>query len=455
MPAGDTIVAVATAPGASALAVLRVSGPGSVPLVSTLCSGLGSEPEPRRVTLARARDPESGELLDQVLVTVFRAPESYTGEDMAEISCHGGWLSPAMVLEACLKLGARKAREGEFTQRAFLNGKMDLLQVEAVLDLIQGRSRALHGAALHQLERGLSERIGHLREELIGLEALLVHHLDFPEEDDPPVPVPEVLARARVLEERMVALLETAPEGELLREGAVTVLAGRPNSGKSSLFNALLGRERAIVTEVPGTTRDALEAVVSLGGFPFRLVDTAGLREGGEHVERMGIEVARRYLRAADVILFCVEAGRELDPEEEAFLEDVGARPVVVVRTKADRAGSEGSEPRVGVEATVEASAKTGEGLGELREVLPGLVYGGLVEMGGEVPVLTRRRHADGLRRALAELRGFQEALEEGLPAEVAGTHLRPAETALEELLGVIPREEVLDRLFREFCIGK
>lgn len=448
-------MAVATAPGASALAVLRVSGPGSVPLVSTLCSGLGSEPEPRRVTLARARDPESGELLDQVLVTVFRAPESYTGEDMAEISCHGGWLSPAMVLEACLKLGARKAREGEFTQRAFLNGKMDLLQVEAVLDLIQGRSRALHGAALHQLERGLSERIGHLREELIGLEALLVHHLDFPEEDDPPVPVPEVLARARVLEERMVALLETAPEGELLREGAVTVLAGRPNSGKSSLFNALLGRERAIVTEVPGTTRDALEAVVSLGGFPFRLVDTAGLREGGEHVERMGIEVARRYLRAADVILFCVEAGRELDPEEEAFLENVRTRPVVVVRTKADRAGSEGSEPRVEAEATVEVSAKTGRGLGELREVLPGLVYGGLVEMGGEVPVLTRRRHADGLRRALAELRGFQEALEEGLPAEVAGTHLRPAETALEELLGVIPREEVLDRLFREFCIGK
>jgi tRNA modification GTPase len=408
-------------------------------------------------------DPGTGELLDKVLVTVYRGPGSYTGEDMVELSSHGGWLSPALILDACVRVGARQAEEGEFTRRAYLHGKMDLLQAEAVLDLIEGRSRALHGAAIHQMERGLSERIGALREGLIGLEALLVHHLDFPEEDDPPVPVSEILTRARTLEGMMEELLRTAPEGELLREGAVTVLAGRPNSGKSSLFNALLGEERAIVTEVPGTTRDALEAVVSLGGFPFRLVDTAGIREQPEGVERLGIEVAWRYLKGADLILLCVEGVRALGPGEVEFLREIGGTPVVLVRTKEDlnqepvvSAGSAGKGVgEVDLAGELSLSVWSGKGVAELRGILPSLVYGGLVQQGGEVPVLTRRRHAEGVGRALKEVAEFRRGLEGGVPAEVAATHLRPAETALEELLGVIPSEEILDRLFREFCIGK
>ena len=466
----DTIVAIGTPPGPSALAVIRLSGPDAFAIVTRLCPEFPNTPEHRRVVLARARDPETGESLDQVLVTLFPGPESYTGEDMAEVSSHGGWLSPALILEACLRIGGRQAEEGEFTRRAFLNGKMDLLQVEAVLDLIEGRSRALHGAAVHQLERGLSERIGKLREGLVHLEVLLVHHLDFPEEDDPPVSAEEILRRAEALAEVMDGLLRTAPEGELLREGALTVLAGRPNSGKSSLFNALLGEERAIVTEVPGTTRDALEAIVSLGGYPFRVVDTAGLRETDERVEILGVEVARRYLSGADVILFCIEGDRELSEEERGFLDEVAGTPVVLVRTKRDlvaeamvgfhsqpQEGSmaeAGPEPR-GIEDVVGISVKTGEGLERLRELLPSMVFQGLVRTGVEVPVLTRKRHADGIRRARTELLAFREALGQGLPAEVAATHLRPAETALEELLGVIPREEILDQLFREFCIGK
>ena len=457
----DTIVAIGTPPGTSALAVIRLSGSESFELLHRLCPELGGTPEARKATLARVLDSESGKLLDQVLVTVYPAPGSYTGENMVELSSHGGWVSPNAIQEACLRGGARQAEEGEFTRRAYLNGKMDLLQAEAVLDLIEGRSRALHGAALHQLERGLSLRIGALREGLVQLEVLLVHHLDFPEEDQPPVPVGEITARALALEEVMENLLRTAPEGELLREGAVTVLAGRPNSGKSSLFNALLGEERAIVTEVPGTTRDALEAVVSLGGFPFRLVDTAGLTDTQERVELMGIEVARRYLRRADLILFCVEAGRKLDPEEVVFLEEVTGTPVVLVRTKGDEEGG-GEEAGVGdavvaenSHGTVEISVETGVGLDTLKEALPALIYGGLVRQDSELPVLTRARHSMGVRRALEEVRLFREGLEAGLPAEVAATHLRPAETALEELLGVIPREEIMDRLFREFCIGK
>ncbi|MFH1766422.1 MAG: tRNA uridine-5-carboxymethylaminomethyl(34) synthesis GTPase MnmE [Gemmatimonadota bacterium] len=450
----DTIVAVGTPPGPSALAVIRMSGPDSFGIMERICPELSNPLEPRKVVMARAMDPDTGDGLDQVLVTLFPGPESYTGEDLVEISSHGGWLSPALILEACLRAGARKAEEGEFTRRAFLNGKMDLLQAEAVLDLIEGRSRALHGAAIHQLERGLSERIGKLREGLVSLEALLVHHLDFPEEDEPPVPVEEILKRAEELAEVMEGLLRTAPEGELLREGAMTVLAGLTNAGKSSLFNALLGDERAIVTEVPGTTRDALEAVVSLGGYPFRMVDTAGLRETEERVEKMGVEVARRYLSGADLILFCVEGDRGLSEEENGFLLELEDTPVVVVRTKWDLVEG-GGNPSSGLGNEVPVSAKTGEGLDRLRELLPSMVFRGLVHMGGDVPVLTRKRHADGIRVAERELRAFRDALDRGLPAEVAATHLRPAETALEELLGIIPREEILDRLFREFCIGK
>ena len=461
MSGPDTIVAPATPPGASALAVIRLSGPSAFSILLRLCPSIGAVAESRKAILTMARDPETGQPLDQVVVTAFSAPGSYTGEDMVEISSHGGWLSPALIQDACERLGARRAGEGEFTRRAYLNGKMDLLQTEAVLDLIEGRSRALHGAAIHQLERGLSRRIAELREGLVELEVLLVHHLDFPEEDEPPVPIGRILERARKLEEAMVGLLRTAPEGELLREGAVSVLAGRPNSGKSSLFNALLGEERAIVTEVPGTTRDALEAVVSLGGFPFRLVDTAGLRETEERVEKLGIEVARRYLKKADLVLFCAEAGRALDQEEKRFLGELGETPVVMIRTKKDenedreKSGVPGEHAGGNVQSTLELSVATGLGLDELKALLPSLAFRGLVSLGGDTPVITRARHSRGIRLALAEVMSFRRGLEEGLPAEVAATHLRPAETALEELLGVIPREEILDRLFLEFCIGK
>lgn len=460
----DTVAAVGTAPGISAVAQVRVSGPGALRVLDAL-RGDGRAPPPlpdRTPTLVRIHDPETGELLDRALVTVYRAPASYTGEEMVEISTHGGWLVPPLVLEACLAAGARRAEPGEFTKRAYLNGKIDLVQAEAVLDLVEGRSRALHGAALGQLERGLSERLSDLRGRLVELEALLVHHIDFPEEDEPPVPLERIIGEGRAVAGALEHLLRTAPEGELLREGAVTVLAGRPNSGKSSLFNALVGEERAIVTEVPGTTRDALEAVVSLGGFPFRLVDTAGLRETEERVERLGIEVAERYLEGADLVLFCHEGAGPLGDREIGFVRRwTEGRPLVLLRTKADlrerEGGDEGARQGADGDAVRElaVSVRTGEGLAGLRRLLPELVYGGLVAAGAEVPVLTRARQTRAVRRAAGEVDAFVAALEEGVPAEMAATHLRPAETALEELLGVIAPEEVLDRLFREFCIGK
>ena len=387
----------------------------------------------------------------------FPGPGSYTGEDTVELATHGGVLTPQLVLDAALAAGARPAEPGEFTRRAYLNGRLDLLQAEAVADLIDGRSRALHRAAVHQMERGLSRRVEELREALVGAQALLVYGIDFPEEDEPPVPPERIRAAAEEVLRRIDGLLATAHEGELLREGALTVLAGRPNSGKSSLFNALLGTERAIVTEIPGTTRDALEAVVSLDGYPFRLVDTAGLRETTDRVEEIGIEVARRYLAAARLVLFCVEAGRPLDPDEETFLRDPGPGAVVLVRTKADRAGGAPDPASAAADGlpSVRVAAPEGEGLTELRGILLRGAFGGILGEPGEAPLVTRERQARALRRARDEVRLFLDAWEEGIPPEFAATHLQAAAGALEDLLGVIGTEDVLDRVFSQFCVGK
>lgn len=451
----DTIVAAATPPGPGALAVVRISGPGAFSIRCALAPDL-RDSDARRAMLAGLHDPETGELLDRGIVTSYPAPASYTGEDMVEISCHGGYLIPRLLVEHALEAGARMAEPGEFTRRAYLNGKMDLLQAEAVCDLVGGRSRALHRVAVHQMERGLSARMSSARASLVRLEALLVHHLDFPDEDEPPTSLESVAREAREVRLRLAGVLATAPEGELLREGALTVLAGRPNSGKSSIFNALVGYERAIVTEVPGTTRDALEATVSLSGYPFRLVDTAGLRDTGERVEALGIEVARRYLAQADLVLFCAERGEGVPEADLGFLGERDC-PLLVLETKADlaRRGNGTADDDGGLPRRIATSVITGEGLEELARVLPGMVFGGLVQANADAPVVTRRRHRRALARAVEELHAFERALAKGIPAEVAATHLRPAETALEEILGIVTLDEVLDRVFRDFCIGK
>jgi len=450
----DTIVAVATGP-AGALSVVRISGPRAFEILSQLCGPGSPEPVARVATLRTLIDPADGSAIDRALVVRYEEPASYTGEDVVELSCHGGWLVPALLVEACRTLGARQAEPGEFTQRAYLNGKLDLVQAEAVADLVEARSRARHRAALAQLERGLSRRVVELKERIVHLEAVLAHHLDFPEEDDAPLSVERIASDAHELAARMAVLAATAPEGELLREGAVVVLAGAPNSGKSSLFNALIGREQAIVTAEPGTTRDALEAVVQLDGFPFRLVDTAGMRETSDVVERLGVEVALKRLEEAHVVLLCMDgAGSAPAP---AFLEKVRAVPLVLVRSKCDLARHRsGASPRpdwcVG---ELDTSVVTGEGLDVLRSLLPRLVFSGMVSAGSEQPVLTRRRQARSMAAALGEVQAFEAALRSGVPPEVASAHLKQAESALEDLVGVVSVDDVLGAVFSQFCVGK
>lgn len=437
----DPIAALATPPGRSALAVVRVSGRGALEVVSRVVEGFRAD-RARVATLAVFH--RDGEPIDRGLYTVFPAPHSYTGEDLVELSCHGGQVAPARLLAALQAAGARPAAPGEFTRRAVLNGKLDLVQAEAVGDLIDAVAPAQARAALRRLEGGLSRRLAALRESLLDLQALLSYEIDFPGEDDGPVPPERIAAALEEARTGIVGLLATAPSTDRMRHGALLVLAGRPNAGKSSLFNALLGTERALVTEIPGTTRDAIEAHTDFLGWPVRLVDTAGLAESSDRLERMGVEVSRRYLSAADLLLLCVEAGRDPGADEEAL---AAARPALVVRTKRDLANG-------GVEG-IAVSAVTGEGMDGLRRAAADRVFGDRIALGDLEPSLGSERHRTALERARTALAEAAEQLAPAGDPVLVSHHVREATIALDELLGVVDVEEVLGRVFAGFCVGK
>ena len=397
----------------------------------------------------------TGAQLDQAVVTWYEGPRSFTGEDVVEISCHGGWVVPTSVLAAVIEAGAREALPGEFTRRAVLNGKFDLLQAEAIGDLVDARSRGGQRAALNQLDGGLSRRVLALRELLLELEALIAYDIDFPEEDDGPVAPERILTAIEQILAALDNLLATARAGELVREGALVVIAGAPNVGKSSLFNALLGRRRAIVTDVPGTTRDALEAVIDTGSWPIRLVDTAGLRETADTVERLGIEVSEDYLARADTVLAC---GDDPDALEHAVAVVRGrtTAPVVPVRTKVDRATQHWMQSTEAAGGVVGVSAETGEGLGDLVAAIVAALSTDGRPPDFDAPLLTHARHRHAIGQARDELAAFRDAWRGvHLPAPVAAVHLRAAVHALEELVGAVDVEAVLDRLFARFCVGK
>ena len=405
--------------------------------------------EARHATLATVHD-RHGVALDEAVVLSYEGPASFTGEDAVEITCHGGTMASTLIVAAFVSQGARPAEPGEFTRRAVLNGKLDLLQAEAVGDLVDATSSAAHRVALAQLDGGLSRRIELLRERILGLEALAAYDIDFPEEDDGPIPSSRILDEGAAIIRDIDALIATAPAGELVREGAVVVIAGPPNVGKSSLFNALLQRRRAIVTDIPGTTRDALEAVTEADGWPIRLVDTAGLRDTQETIERIGIEVSREWLGKADVVLACGTDDGELSATRR-IVTTLTEAPVVAVRTKADL--TPGAEVVPGV---VAVSAESGAGLRELAANIARALHEANGPLQLDAPLVTRERQRFALERAHEELRAFRDTFERRqAPALIAAVHLREATRHLEELIGSVDVEDVLDRVFRTFCVGK
>ena len=446
---GDTIAAIATAPGRGALALVRLSGPQALVMGEHLIRPWPAEP--RRAALARIHDGR-GDLLDEGVVVFYRAPASFTGEDVVEVTCHGGPVIAATIVAAFTAAGARPAEPGEFTRRALLNGKLDLLQAEAIGDLVDATSRPAQRVALAQLDGGLSRRIAALREDILGLEALVAYDIDFPEEDDGPIPASRVLESAGDVLRSLDELLATAPTGEIVREGAVVVIAGAPNVGKSSLFNALLRRRRAIVTDMPGTTRDALEAVTEAEGWPIRLIDTAGLRDTTETVERLGIEVSREYLEKANVVLVCGDSEAAV-METRQIVESLTRAPIVKTRTKADLMSA---DERSSTADGITVSAESGEGLAELARAIADALQTANGALALDAPLVTRERHRFALEQAGREVRQFRDAFsEKRLPAVVAAVHLREATRHLEELIGIVGVEDVLDRVFSSFCVGK
>ncbi len=440
----DTIVAVATAPGLGAIAIVRLAGPDAFAVAARLAATLDPA-RPRETQLCTLTG--GGQAVDHALVTCFPAPHSFTGDETVEFSVHGGALVPALVVAAALAAGARLAEPGEFTRRAVLNGKLDLLQAEAVGDLVAATAPGQAQLALGQLDGGLSRRVAALRESLLAASALLAYSIDFPEEDDGPLAPERPIAAVADLQRQLRALLATAGDGERVRLGALVVLAGPPNAGKSSLFNALLGTERALVTELPGTTRDAIEADATVLGWPVRLVDTAGLREAGDRIEAMGVEVSKRYLDAADIVLYCNDLTSTTKINESSLTEN---SRLVVVGTKADSAVT-------GISSSVNnlsVSAHSGVGLDQLRQLLAERLFGALGQRAGDQPLLTRERHRVAIAAALSALE--QAAAELGAGEVVLAAHqLQAAVVALDSLIGVVDRDELFDRVFAGFCIGK
>jgi tRNA modification GTPase len=436
----DTIAALATPPGRSALAVIRLSGDDAFRVAARVIEGF-SDDRPRTARLARFKASDT-KPIDEGLYLAYPAPHSYTGENLVELTCHGGLLTPAAVLSALFAAGARQATPGEFTRRAVLNGKLDLIQAEAVGDLIDATAPNQARAALDQLDGALSRRVEQLRGALINLQALLSYDVDFPEEDEGPVAPSRIagaLADARTLTE---SLLRTAPGGQRLREGALVVIAGRPNAGKSSLFNALLGTDRTLVSEIPGTTRDTVEAFADFDGWPVRLADTAGIGDFANPVDRMGVAVSRKYLEAADLVLLCVDATRKPDQVEREWV----GRGAVMLRTKSDLAPAAEGIP---------VSVVSGEGLDTIRHEVAQRAFVEGVSLGDLEPFLTRERHRSALSRALEEIIAAETHLPPRGDPVLASHHIRSASDALDELIGVIDIETVLDRVFASFCIGK
>ena len=441
----DTIAAIATPRGDGGVSIIRISGPEALSILRALCPSL---PEP----LQRARlylrplsyQQQTG---DHALVVFFQGPRSYTGEDVAEIQAHGGAYNTQLILSWALEAGARLASPGEFTRRAFENGRVDLSQAEAIADLIAARSAGAHRLALRSLSGALRAVVESLQDSLVVALAEIEASIDFPEEDLAFLSHPQISGALQQTRSRCLELAATHQAGRLLREGAEVALVGRPNVGKSSLLNALTGEERAIVTDEAGTTRDLIRVELELRELRVTLIDTAGLREVSSLAEKIGVEKARALLQEAQLRLLLLDGSQPLSDEDREILAQVSALPHVIVKTKSDLA-SQWELPN-----TVDISAKTASGLTELREVIAQKIASG-VDLSAEIAV-AHVHQRDALRRAADFIEAALAGMQRRLHPELLAEELHAARSALGEITGRSSREEILDELFKRFCVGK
>lgn len=446
----DTIAALATPTGTSAIAVLRISGPDTRELTKNIA---GTLPSPRSATRVDYRDA-AGNLVDDVLLTWFVAPASYTAEDTLEISCHGNPFIAQRIFEDLLARGCRPADAGEFTQRAFLNGQMDLSQAEAVMDLIHARSTRALAAANQQLRGALGRKMDELIEGLLAVLAKIEAYIDFPDEDLPPEDQKAVGLALDQLKKNTGNLLTTNHYGDILRDGLKTVILGDPNAGKSSLLNRLVGRDRALVSDQPGTTRDYLEERIILGDHCLRLIDTAGLNATPAELEKRGMEKSLERMNEADLILLVLDSSKAAPELPQVVRQHLSKANALIVANKSDLSGEAIFSPDYADFETIKTSALTGAGFDELQIALQNRADAFHVELGDDL-IAINARHADALARATECLEQAAAQLEVGDPIELIASELRGSLAAYGEISGKIDNERMLDHLFASFCIGK
>lgn len=456
----DTIAAIGTPIGAAGIGIIRVSGEDAIEIVDRIFRSKNKknlhEVPSHNIVYGHIVD-EKGEVIDEVLVTVMLAPKSFTTENVVEINCHGGTVAVRKTLEAVLKAGARLAEPGEFAKRAFLNGRIDLAQAESIMDLINAKTAASLRVAVGQLEGKLSAQIKDIRAKLLELRAHIEAGIDFPEHDIEDLSKEQIKVATVELKSRIDKILESADSGKIFREGLKTVIIGKPNVGKSSLLNALVKEKRAIVTDIPGTTRDVIEEFVSIRGIPLKILDTAGIRETEDVVEKIGVQRSKEALEQADFFLFVVDVASEISSEDmeiAAFLKDLSG---IIIANKTDLTGglNRDLQKELGLDVPVVAmSLLNGQGLDELEEKIVDIVYNNEFHSVDEI-LVSNVRHERALTAASEYLTGVLETLENNMPMDCVTIDLNSAWEELGKITGETVGEDLLDQIFSQFCIGK
>ncbi|TLS35134.1 tRNA uridine-5-carboxymethylaminomethyl(34) synthesis GTPase MnmE [Pseudalkalibacillus caeni] len=456
----DTIAAISTPMGEGAIAIVRLSGDEAIKIADQLYRGKKKalkEVDSHTINYGHLIDPETNEVAEEVMVSVMKAPHTFTKEDIVEINCHGGLVSVNRVLQLVLRAGGRLAEPGEFTKRAFLNGRIDLSQAEAVIDLIRAKTDRAMNVALNQMEGRLSKLISTLRQELLETVAHVEVNIDYPEYDAEEMTHDLLLNKMKDVHHHIERILTTAKQGKILREGLSTVIVGRPNVGKSSLLNSLVHENKAIVTDVPGTTRDVIEEYVNVRGVPLRLVDTAGIRETEDIVERIGVERSRKVLKEADLILLVLNYSDELTHEDEQLFEAVKGMDVIVIVNKTDlpeKIDMDRVKEIAQEHPVVTTSLLKEEGVDQLEESISQLFFRGSLEA-QDMTYVSNSRHIALLEQSKSTLEDAVSAIESGLPVDMAQIDITRTWELLGEIIGDTVSESLIDQLFSQFCLGK